>query len=204
MKDDEPLGLPRNVQQLRNLRFRVINSKHLSRDSLYNLHELGYDIPGFVWKVTTLPDLACVCGMQEMLEEFDRVLLLGDCGQVLSYDTTFQLGDFYVSSLIFRHLIFKDKPCIPVAFLLHERKFAHTHVELFHVMRERVPSLRKLSTIPLVTDGEQTIIAAIRNKLSLPNINLVRCWNHIIRDIQSWLKQHEGKATHLSFYCDAV
>ena len=110
-------------------------------------------------------DLVCVCGMQEMLKELDRVLLLGDCGQVLSYDTTFQLGDFYVSSLTFRHLLFKDKPCIAVAFLLHERKFVHTNKELFHVMHEQVPSLRKLSTIPLVADGEQAIIAAIRKKL---------------------------------------
>ena len=94
MKNDEPLCVPRNVQQLRNLCFGVINSKHLSRDSLYSLNELGYDMHGFIWKLTTLPDLVCVCGLPEMLEEFDRVLLLGDCGQVLSYDTTFQLGDF--------------------------------------------------------------------------------------------------------------
>ena len=53
----------------------------------------------------------------------------------------------------------------------------------FIVMREQVPSLRKLFTISLVTDGEQAIITDIRNKL--PNINLVRCWNYIIRDIQS-------------------
>ena len=59
-----------------------------------------------------------------------------------------------MSPLIFRHLLFKDKPCIPVAFLLHERKLASTHEELFHVMREQVPSLTKSSTIPLVTDGD--------------------------------------------------
>ena len=89
-----------------------------------------------------------------------------------------------------------------MAFLIHERKLVHTHEELFHIMREKVPSLGKLSTIPMVTDGEQAIITAIQNKL--PNINLVRCWNHIIRDIQSWLKLHGGKATDLSFYCDNV
>ena len=83
MKDDEPLGQPRNVQQLRNLHFRVMNSKPLSHDSLYNLHELGYDMPGTIWKITTLPDLVCVCRIQKMFEELDRVLLLGDCGQVL-------------------------------------------------------------------------------------------------------------------------
>ena len=54
----------------------------------------------------------------------------------------------------------------------------------------------------MVTDGEKAIITAVRNKL--PNINLMRCWNHIIRDIQSWLKQHGEKATDLSFYCNDV
>ena len=69
--------------------------------------------PGFVWKITTFPDLVCVCGLKELLNEADRV--------ILSYDTTFQLGDFYVSLLIFRHIIFKERPCIPAMFLLHER-----------------------------------------------------------------------------------
>ena len=50
-----------------------------------------------------------------------RVLQLNEVGQLLSYDTTFNLGDFYVSLPIFRNVIFK-KPCIPVAFLIHENK----------------------------------------------------------------------------------
>ena len=48
MNDDGPLGLPRNVQQLRNFCFRV---RLLSHDALCNLHELGYDMPGFIWKI---------------------------------------------------------------------------------------------------------------------------------------------------------
>jgi len=43
--------------------------------------------------------------------------------ELLSYDTTFQLGDFYVSVLCFRHTLFKEAPVIPAAFLVHERKF---------------------------------------------------------------------------------
>ena len=85
---------------------------------------------------------------------------------------------------------------------MHERKLVQTHEELFHIIHEQVPSLRRLSNIPMVTDGEKAIITAVRNKL--PNINLMRCWNHIIGDIQSWLKQHGEKATDLSFYCDDV
>jgi len=118
----------------------------------------------------------------------DQALLLKDNpGQILSYDTTFQLGDFYVSPLIFRNILFKEQPSIPVAFLLHERKFTQTHEELIHVVSEQVPTLQKFQpTIPLVTVGQKAIIAAIKTKF--PNIQLVRCWNHLIKDIQHWLK----------------
>ena len=55
--------------------------------------------------------------MQEVLEEFDRVLLLGSSEQLLSYDTTFQLGDSYVSPLLFHHTLFLEYPSIPAFFL---------------------------------------------------------------------------------------
>lgn len=37
--------------------------------------------------------------------------------------TTFNLGDFYVTPLIFSHFLFKNRPSIPLAFLIHERKY---------------------------------------------------------------------------------
>ena len=55
---------PRNMKQLRNLRFKHLHQTRISRDALYNIHELAYDTPGFVWKITTFPDLVCICGLQ--------------------------------------------------------------------------------------------------------------------------------------------
>ena len=54
-----------------------------------------------------------------------RELVQGDGGidQLLSYDATFSMGDFYVSILIFRHTFFVKNPCVPALFLIHERKF---------------------------------------------------------------------------------
>ena len=40
------------------------------------------------------------------------------------YDTTFQLGDFYVLILCFRHTLFKETPVIPATFLVHERNLS--------------------------------------------------------------------------------
>ena len=86
---------PRNLKQLRNLRYQHLNQLKISQDTLYNLHEISYDIPGFIWKINTFPDLVCICGLKEILTELDKVLLLDSNFQLLSYDTTFQLGDFH-------------------------------------------------------------------------------------------------------------
>ena len=113
-----------------------------------------YDLPQFVWFIQTYPDLLCVCGIEEILDQLDRILLIDSAmPQLLSYDTTFQLGDFYVSSLLFRHVIYKESPIIPALFLIHERKFQSVHETLFQIAVDKVPSLLK-SVYPIVTDEE--------------------------------------------------
>ena len=82
-----PVYTPHNIQQLQNLR---LSQTRISQDALYNLHEIAYGIPSFIWKIRTFPDLMCVCGLLEIV---DRVHVLDPS----SHDTTFKLGDFYVS-----------------------------------------------------------------------------------------------------------
>ena len=97
-----PTHTPRNMKQLRNLRFKHLHPTRISKDELYNLHEIAYDTPGFVQKIATFPDLVCVCGLQEILDEADKVLMLEERGQLLSYDMTFQLlffAECHVSQL---------------------------------------------------------------------------------------------------------
>ena len=102
--------------------------------------------------------------------------------QLLSYDTTFQLGDFYVSTFCFRHTLFKEAPVIPAAFLIHERKFEAHHTELFEVCTKLVKSL-KTTNHPIVTDEERGIINVIAK--ALPNAPQLRCWNHNFQCIKS-------------------
>ena len=79
------------------------------------------------------------------MEEFDRVLTLdSDSPQLISYDTTFKLGDFYVSVLAFRHTLFTECPVIPAAFLIHERKFRECHKKFFIECIKHIPTLQKL------------------------------------------------------------
>ena len=117
--------------------------------------------------------------------------------QLLSYDTTFQLGDFYVSTLAFRHTLFKEAPVIPVAFLIHERKLQACHDELFGICCKLVPTLKKTKK-PIVTDEEQAYINTIGQYL--PAAAHLRCWNHVLRDAKRWLQSHGAPVQDVSVY----
>ena len=131
---------PKDTRQVKNIKSQQQKTFKLTHDCLYNLHEIAADVPDFVHVIITHPDLICVCGSKELLEEFDRVLLLeSPVPKLLSYDTTFQLGNFYLSTLAFRPTL---GPVLPVAFLIHERKVSSCHEELFKVCSKLVPSLK--------------------------------------------------------------
>ena len=109
--------LPRNTRQVINLQQKERQKVRLSHDALYNTHELAYDLDGFVKVIKTFPDLTMVCGLDAMLKELDLVLQTQSQNtQLLSYDTTFQLGDFYLSPLLYRHTLFIESPVIQVFF----------------------------------------------------------------------------------------
>ena len=46
-----PTVLPRNLKQPQNMHFKHLQQLRLSRDDLYNLHKISYDIDGFVHKI---------------------------------------------------------------------------------------------------------------------------------------------------------
>ena len=73
LSEQVPTHMPRDLKQLQNLRFKHLNESRISRDDLYNLHEIAYDTTGFVHKIITYPDLACVCGLDQILKEADQI-----------------------------------------------------------------------------------------------------------------------------------
>ena len=128
----------------------------------------------------------------------DRLLLTeSQSKQLLSYDTTFKLGDFYVSPLLFRHTIFKEAPVIPALFLIHERKFQTTDEMLFQIAAMQVPALT-LSKFSIVTDEEKGIVNAISKYL--PNLCRLRCWNHILRSARFWCHSHNIKSSEIHLF----
>jgi hypothetical protein len=66
----------------------------------------------------------------------NNVLNVNHNRTLFSYDTTFNIGDFYMSPLVCRHPLFKNEPSFPIAFLFHETKTAPTHKVLFNFVKE--------------------------------------------------------------------
>ena len=89
-----PTAMPRNMQQVRNIRQNTLHKTRLIRDTLYNIHDIAYDTHSYIFRITTYPDMEMTFGLRGILDLMECIL---NADQLLSYDTTFQLGDFYVS-----------------------------------------------------------------------------------------------------------
>ncbi len=193
-KDEKIQFQPRNRQQIKYFR-ALKNDKKLSRDSFVAVHEVAYMLNEFVWSIDTFPNLIMCCGMQKILD------LVSLCNEpiVLSYDTTFCLGDFYVSALIVKLNTFDEKPIVPIGFVVHERKFESVHRRFFNHLLYKMSHNRRYV---IVTDGEQGVVSAIVNVMS--DWTLASCYNHILMDVEFWLKKNKASNNDIQIYKSQV
>ena len=189
---------PRNLRQVQNVKRTVDESKRLSKDGIYNIIELAYHIPDFVLQIDIFPDLVAVLGVKNIFTEFKKLLRLkSDSPLRLGYDTTFECGDFYVSPLIFAHVLFENDPTIPLAFLIHDRKLETSHQRFFEIILQKLPQLAGVG-IPIITDRER----AIKNVIGkvLPALKNLSCWNHLRQDLRFFLRQCGARPDEISVY----
>ena len=113
----------------------------MSHDEIFGALQLALHVKDFVKAISIFPDIRVVLGSKDILSELNSVLTLkSDEPVLLSYETTFNVGDFFVSVLVFRHVLFKNGVTIPAAFLIHDRKNQSTHDEFFRIIAEEVPN----------------------------------------------------------------
>jgi len=108
-----------------------------------------------------------------MIEELNMVAKMKDDNFLMSYDTTFCLGEFYVSPLVFKHNFFDQNPLVAGLFFIHERKLTETHDAFFKKLNSLV---RNMKGLPIVTDMVSAIVRAIKDQTQLKQIG---CWRHL-------------------------
>ena len=124
----------------------------------------------------TRDNLCSVVGLPEMITDFKEVMR--GTSPIVYYDTTFCMGDFYVSALLYRSTVFEGAPVMPLLMLLHERRTADSHELLFSWFHK----LTAVTRVVCVADREASITRAVR--AALPDSAMVYCWNHILGDIR--------------------
>ena len=187
---------PRNSRQVKNAQAQARKGRRYTQDDLFNLVELTYDIQDYTHRMFLVPELGVVLGHRAMLQEFRAVLCTkGQQPQLVSYDTTYNLSDFYVSQLLFRHTLFEGTPVIPVAFLIHEKRTQFAHEVFMDFIAKEIP---EIAEAPFVTDREENIITAITKRL--PQVRQLRCWNHLQSGARHWLRKHGTSSSECSVY----
>ena len=117
-------------------------------------------------------NVCVVVGTPPMVADFKE--LLWSEQPVVYYDTTFCMGDFYVSTLLYRNSVFEGSPVMPLLMLLYERRTTSSHELLF----KWFCSLIGATTITCVADRELSITNAVLRVM--PDSRMVYCWNHIL------------------------
>ena len=194
----EIIKLPRNVRQIKHIKEREEKKGRIGRDAILNLFSMAYE-DEFIHYISVFPDLVLVCGNTLLIQELELIIKSRDNAILLSYDTTFNLGEFYVSPLLVKHVAFMEMPVIPILFLVHERKLTKHHEVLFQTL---VSSL-KISTknVPIVTDMEPGIMLAIEKSTKFVQVG---CWRHLRKDIESWVGKHDGGRDDKTVYVDDI
>ena len=195
-------GVPKNQSQVKNHVRLERENMRLSHDDIYNTVELHYHLNDYVLQLDMLPSFACVLGLKEVLTDFGNLQQLRRKGKILcSYDTTYNCGDFYVSLIVFKHILFENEPTIPLAFLIHEKRDQEFHERLFQILKKNLPSINR-ELVVFVVDREPAITNALETML--PNTTVVHCWNHIKRDVRYWLISHKKPNERIPAYINDV
>uniref|UniRef100_A0A914P0Q3 SWIM-type domain-containing protein n=1 Tax=Panagrolaimus davidi TaxID=227884 RepID=A0A914P0Q3_9BILA len=112
-------------------------------ENRFFITEKNFAFEGFV--------IEMIC--QPLFDEIEYIINIDPTILIeLNYDTTFKLGDFYLSMLTLKHPFFKKS--IPIAAMIHTRKTHANHVKFFTNIWERFQSFLIKGQFILITDQE--------------------------------------------------
>lgn len=114
---------PRNQTQVRNFRKEEIRDLRVSHDSFFNTYRFCFQLymnkrkgekEEFIRHFSIHPTILVHLIPQSLLDSLELVLKISLDKVVLHYDTVFNIGDYYLSMLMFRHSLFKHNPVVPL------------------------------------------------------------------------------------------
>lgn len=143
----------------------------------------------FVQDVKAAPQPMCVLSFNRQLDDMERFLTNNNQFGILTVDTTYNLGDFYVTALTYPHLMLQDvttkrSPLLLGPVLVHQS----TSFSAFNYFASTLvgcrPSLRQV--LAFGSDGDKALVEAFTH--NFPFAIQLRCFIHFKRNIEEKLK----------------
>ena len=190
--------LPRDRKQVHNLKYASKNIPCTSAnippaDVLAQVMQMCKQSSGsdaYVRSVEAAPEPMCVVTTDQQLLDIER-FCTGKMACVLSVDTTFNLGPFYVTPTTYQNLLVKtdrgNHPIILGPVLIHHTKTFRPFHYLASTMIRLNPRMVHLRAFG--TDGESELIKAFHT--CFPHAVHLRCVNHLRQNIKE--KLHDLK-----------
>ena len=105
--DDDRMAVdrPRDLKQVSNYSHTSRQETKISRNELFSLHEQANQLEGVIHATETFTSLCVIFALPEALSLGKQLVQISisdrDLCQLIAVDTTFQLGDFYVTCMHF-------------------------------------------------------------------------------------------------------
>ena len=196
---------PRNAAQCEYRRQKILQGQRITTDEINNLVLLSISLKSYFKLLQIQPEVLTVLIHDDMVQQFSRLTKVAKETVPVYYDTTFSLGEIFVSvrmtyifveillyiSCLFqiigyKHIVFVQQPIVPLAVLFHDTKLQTGHERFIQIIHQHIPELGQ--NCILITDCEQALKNAFR--LYYPDLQQLRCWNHFSENIKQAIKSH--------------
>ena len=196
MEQRERTLAPRDVKQISNLQERERTKSRIMRSEIFSLLEfqrnktLGQFIRKFgvtenANEFVIMAEPAAVKMAQDLLNLASKSKKGSTHAQeqLLTYDTTFDIGPCFCSVLVARNTWMEGNPIFPVMFMLHHKKDVESHDEMWRSAKKIMNLSCIENNVPLCVDREAAIRKAVRN--NYPEAKMVVCHNHLKRNVRT-------------------
>ena len=145
----------------------------------------------FVRDVKAAPDPLCVMFFDWQLSDLVRFLTDPVLFSILGADTTYNLGDFYVTPTTYKHLMLVDvtshkHPTMAGPVLVHQRKDFATFNYFANTLVSHAKKLHEVQAFG--TDGDPALIEAFTH--NFPSARQLRCFLHLKKNFLSKLRDN--------------
>ena len=203
MSSTSSAAIPRDTKQIANMRSAVKVKErqdqgipvHKSiKDRLYSVlimavEEQSKEEEKYIHGVTAWPEAMCIVGLPYQFHDISRFCSNSLQFHPLGIDTTFNLGEFYVTPTAYKSLILENStdeksPTLVGPTLIHMSRSYSAFCHLAAKLKEIDNGIGDLKCV--VTDGEPGLIKAF--KVFYPQMPLLRCNRHFQENCVDKLK----------------